>query len=81
MNEIVIVKRNNDPDDGMFSADTGTVNGFDKRTIAVFGEQRRVSNYIKSFLRKTGKSIRDYTSTEEVIIEFLDYLENINFEA
>ena len=37
-------------------------------------------NLIKSYLRKIGKSVDEYESTEEVIRDFLKYCSSLNLE-
>lgn len=82
MNEVLILERTKpDSDDGMFGCYTGTINGWGEPNLATFGEQRRADWFIKSFLRKTNKSVGEYSSTEEVIVDFLDYCMSTEVEG
>ena len=83
MNEILVLKRtSNDADDGMFSCCCGVMRCSDYKEVeTVFGEQRRADNFVKSYLRKTGKSVTDYGSTEEVINDFLNYCQMMELEG
>ena len=38
---------------------------------------KEADSYIQSFLRKDGKSVDEYNSTEEVIRDFLDYCSSL----
>lgn len=80
MNEVLVLERIADPDDGMFSCYTGTINGNGVKSIATFWEGRRLDGLIKAFLRKTGKAINEYKSTEEVLNSFIEYCTNIMLE-
>ena len=80
MNEILVLERIGDPDDGMFSCYTGTINGNKVKSIATFSEKRRADRFIGGFLRKTGKAIKDYKSTEELLLSFLDYCLEVKSE-
>lgn len=80
MNEILVLERIADPDDGMFSCYTGTINGNGIRSLATFGDKRRAYRLIKAYLRKTGKSVNEYQSTEEVLKDFLEYCRNTEIE-
>ena len=75
MNEVLVLKRTgNDADDSMFSCYTGVCSGSPYTSdISVFWDGRRVDRHIKSYLRKTNKSVDEYESTEEVIKDFLSY--------
>lgn len=74
MNEVLVLERKGDPDDGMFSCFTGTIECAKyTKNIATFWEGRRAYKLIKGFLRKKGKSVREYLSTEEVLNDFLEY--------
>lgn len=73
VNEILVLERIADPDDGMFSCYTGTINGNRVKSLATFGDTRRAHRFIGGFLRKTGKPIHKYKSTEEVLNSFLEY--------
>lgn len=81
MNEILILERNGDPDDGMFSCYTGTIGGHAEKNISTFWEGGRADNFIMSFLRKHGKSVTEYKSTEEVIRAFIDYAVHLELES
>jgi len=59
------------------SHETGTINGYGESKIETFGEQRRASEFINAYLRKTGKSVSEYGSTEEVLNDFLSFLEHL----
>ena len=80
-NEVLVLNRIGDPDDRMFSCDTGTIDGYGVKSIAAFGEQRRIRRYINSYLRKTGKSLDDFNCTESLLIDFIQYLEEVEIEV
>ena len=82
MNEILVLKRTgNDADDSMFSCYTGTCSGSPATdNISVFWDGRRIDGFVGSYLRKTGKSVDEYESTEEVIRDFLSYCNKIILE-
>ena len=80
MNEVLVLDRLGDPDDGMFSCHTGTIDGNGVKSIATFGEQRRAGDLVGSFLRHSNKPVQAYASTEFVIDEFLDYLREVTIK-
>ncbi len=80
MNEILVLERKGDPDDDMVQCFTGVINANHVRIVATCGEQRRAEDFILQYLRKTGKAIEDYKSTEEVLRSFLEYCRTITLE-
>ena len=80
MNEVVVLERIGDPDDGMFSCYTGTIDGNGVKSIATFPEERRIDGRIKAFLRKTNKSLSEYGSSEELLLDLKEYLSNVKGE-
>lgn len=73
MNEVLVLERIGDPDDSMFSCYTGTIDGNRKRNIATFWEGRRAEDFVGAYLRKTGKSIKEYKSIEEILMSFISF--------
>ena len=73
MNECFVLHKAGDWDDGMCACETGTIECKNyTKTTEVFGEKKLIRNYIESYLRKTGKSISQYKSTEELLVDFCD---------
>lgn len=75
MNEILVLERKGDPDNGIMSVYTGVCFGSSKeKKVTVVSDKRRVGNSeIKGFLRKN--SSKKFDNYESLLSCFLVYLQ------
>lgn len=77
-NQVVILRKHSDPDDGMCCVDTGCINGYGEESYTIVAEKRLAENYVDGFLRKSGNT--EYTNNESLLRAFLEYLNNLELE-